>query len=66
MSAGLGLPAFVVSSVVARGARFVAVALLVRCIAQWATARLGGAAVRRSWWIAWLVFYALYWTLMAH
>lgn len=65
MSAGLDLPAFIASSVVARGARFVAVVVFVRCIVRWATPRLGGAAVRRAWWIAWIAFYALYWTVMA-
>jgi len=63
-SAGLGLPVFVACSVVARGARFLAVALLARGVARWATPRLGAVAVRRIWWLAWIVFYALYWALM--
>ncbi|GAA3925137.1 hypothetical protein [Luteimonas lutimaris] len=64
VSAGLGLPLFIACSVVARGARFVAVALLARGIARWAASRFGDAVVRRVWWIAWVAFYALYWTLM--
>lgn len=64
MSAGLGLPVFIACSVVARGARFLAVALLARGVARWATQRFGDAAVRRVWWVAWIAFYALYWTLM--
>ena len=64
MSAGLGLPMFIACSVVARGARFLAVALLVRGIARWAAPRFGDVLVRRAWWIAWMAFYALYWTLM--
>lgn len=48
----------------ARGARFLAVALLAHGIARWATPRLGAMVVRRIWWIAWVAFYALYWTLM--
>jgi membrane protein YqaA with SNARE-associated domain len=63
-SAGLGLPVFVACSIVARGARFLAVALLVRGNARWATPRLGAAMLRRIWWVAWIAFYALYWTLM--
>src|SRR3546814_7513905 len=63
-SAGLGLPVFIACSIVARGARFLAVALLAHGIARWATPRLGAVVVRRIWWIAWVAFYALYWTLM--
>src|SRR3546814_13648363 len=36
-SAGLGLPVFIACSIVARGARFLAVALLAHGIARWAT-----------------------------
>jgi membrane protein YqaA with SNARE-associated domain len=64
MSAGLGLPVFIACSVIARGARFVAVALLVGGIARRAAARFGAATVNRIWWAAWIAFYALYWTLM--
>lgn len=63
-AAGLGLPVFIACSIVARGARFLAVALLARAIAHRATPRLGAAMVRRIWWIAWVAFYALYWALM--
>ena len=63
-SAGLGLPMFIAGSVIARGARFLAVALLVGGIARWATPRLGAAMVRRIWWFGWVAFYAVYWTLM--
>ncbi len=63
-AAGLGLPAFVACSVVARGARFLAVALLVGGLAHWLAPRLGAATVRRAWWIAWAAFYAAYWALM--
>src|SRR3546814_5373917 len=38
-SAGLGLPVFIACSIVARGARFLAVALLAHGIARWATDR---------------------------
>lgn len=63
-SAGLGLPLFIACSIVARGARFLVVALLAHGIARWATPRLGAVVVRRIWWIAWVAFYALYWALM--
>jgi membrane protein YqaA with SNARE-associated domain len=64
MSTGLGLPVFIACSAIARGARFLAVALLVGAIARRATPRFGAATVRRIWWAAWIGFYALYWTLM--
>ena len=64
MSTGLGLPVFIACSAIARGARFVAVALLAGAIARRATPRFGAARVRRIWWAAWIGFYALYWTLM--
>jgi membrane protein YqaA with SNARE-associated domain len=63
-AAGLGWAAFAACSVVARGARFVAGALLARGLARWLAPRLGEAMVRRAWWVAWVVFYAAYWTLM--
>src|SRR3546814_20477671 len=62
-SAGLGLPVFIACSIVARGARFLAVALLAHGIPRWAPPRLGPVVVRRIWWIAWVAFFALYWTL---
>jgi membrane protein YqaA with SNARE-associated domain len=63
-AAGLGWPAFVACSVLARGARFLAVALLARGLARWLPPRLGEARLRRAWLVAWSAFYAAYWAFM--
>lgn len=63
-AAGLGWAAFAACSVVARGARFLAVALLAHGAARRLAPRLGAAGLRRAWLAAWVAFYAGYWTLM--
>jgi membrane protein YqaA with SNARE-associated domain len=61
-SAGMGLPTFLGFSVLARGLRFVLVALLAWAIGRVLAAKLGDRATR--WILAafWIVFYAWYWS----
>ncbi|HVI58067.1 MAG TPA: hypothetical protein VM619_04225 [Luteimonas sp.] len=63
-AAGVGWLAFIAGSVVARGTRFLAVALLAGGLARWLAPRLGAARLLRAWLAAWVVFYAVYWALM--
>jgi membrane protein YqaA with SNARE-associated domain len=63
-SAGMGLPVFLGASALARGLRFVLVALGVGLVARLLAARVGVTAMRRILAVAWIVFYAVYWSRM--
>jgi len=63
-AAGIGLPVFLLFTVLARGLRFVLTALVVASLAGKAARRLGEAAVRRAYGVLVLLGYAAYWTLM--
>lgn len=63
-SAGMGLPTFLAASALARGLRFVLVALLVSVIARVLAARLGNRAAHGLLIVFWILFYAWYWSRM--
>lgn len=63
-SADMGLSAFLAASALARGLRFVLVALLVALIARVLPARVGSRATRSILGVFWILFYAWYWSRM--
>ena len=63
-SAGMDLAPFLAASVLARGLRFVLVALAVSLIARVLQARLGTRATQRILVVFWIVFYGWYWSRM--
>lgn len=60
----VSLPLFLLLSVAARGARFVAFALVAHLAARWATPRVGVRKVFIVWLVLWAVGYMLYWLHM--
>lgn len=60
----VGLPLFLLLSVLARGARFVVFASVAHVAARWATPRLGERRVLVVWLCLWAVGYTLYWLRM--
>jgi len=63
-SAGMDLPLFLAASVLARGLRFVLVAVVVGLVARVLAARLGNRTTRWVLVAFWLLFYAWYWSRM--
>jgi membrane protein YqaA with SNARE-associated domain len=63
-SAGMDLPLFLAASVLARGSRFVLVAMVVGLVARALAARLGNRTAHRAVLVFWLLFYAWYWSRM--
>jgi membrane protein YqaA with SNARE-associated domain len=63
-SAGMGLETFLAASALARGLRFVLVALLVGLIARMLTAKAGNRTARWILVVFWILFYAWYWSRM--
>ena len=63
-STGIALPEFLLASIPVRAIRFVLLAvvtraLVIRVVPSWTEQRL-----RRAWALAWIVNYAIYWTIM--
>jgi membrane protein YqaA with SNARE-associated domain len=63
-SAGMDLAPFLAASVLARGLRFVLVALVVALIARVLQPRLGASATQRVLIVFWILFYGWYWSRM--
>ena len=63
-AAGMGVPAFLAASVLARGLRFVLVALLAWLVARMLAAKLGERTTLKILVAFWIVFYAAYWSWM--
>ena len=62
-SVGIPLSMFVLASVLVRGIRFVLLVLMTRAIAR-ASITWNAQRLYRAWALAWIVFYALYWSFM--
>ncbi|HET7563152.1 MAG TPA: hypothetical protein VFJ87_12310 [Rhodanobacteraceae bacterium] len=61
-AAGLSPPVLLAWTVLARGLRFVLVALLANGVATWLRPRVGGRLVAGIWLLAWVTMYAFYWS----
>lgn len=64
LAAGLSLSALLVWTVPARLSRFVLLSLLANLAARWMRPRLRHGPVVAVWALAWIVNYALYWSLL--
>ena len=62
--AGLGMPAFLLATGVARGLRFAAFAFAAGMFARWLRPRIGIVKLRMLWLAVCVAGYAVYWTLM--
>ncbi len=65
LASGLSLPMLLAWTVPARLSRFVLLALLTHAVAGWLRPRTRAGTVTAIWAVAWIVNYALYWSLMS-
>ena len=63
-SAGIALPEFLLASIPVRAIRFVLLALVSRGLVIYAVPSWTEQRLRRAWALAWIVNYAIYWTIM--
>ena len=63
-SAGIPLPVFVLASIPVRGVRFVLLAAIARGFARYVVPGWSAQRLYRVWAVAWVVNYAIYWTIM--
>jgi membrane protein YqaA with SNARE-associated domain len=63
-SAGISLPVFVLASIPVRAVRFVLLAMMTRALARYAVPGWPAQRLQHAWALAWIVNYAIYWTVM--
>jgi membrane protein YqaA with SNARE-associated domain len=63
-SAHIPLPVFVLASIPVRGIRFVLLAMIARAFARYAVPAWTPQRLQRAWALAWIVNYAIYWSVM--
>lgn len=63
-NAGIPLTTFVLASIPVRGMRFILLALITRGLVRCVVPNWGDARKHRAWAFAWIVNYAIYWSVM--
>ena len=63
-SAGIALPEFLLASIPVRAIRFVLLAIVTRGLVIYVVPSWTEQRLRRVWALAWIVNYAIYWTIM--
>lgn len=63
-SAGISLPVFVLASMPVRGIRFALLVLTTRALVRYAVPSWSERRLHQAWALVWIVFYAIYWSVM--